>query len=96
VRRSDAEVFLEAGDLVGLESREGVGETGGAGEEDDEGEQETAERRRHRVVVVDALRLRAQLPAKCPHSNCLFGLTQPGLKQVRSLVKFSPPVTSVH
>jgi hypothetical protein len=27
-----------------------VSETGEAGEEDDEGEQETAERRRHRVV----------------------------------------------
>jgi len=73
VRRSDAEVVLEAGDLVGLESREGVGETGEAGEEDDEGEQETAERRRHRVGVVDALRLRAELPAKCPRSHCLFG-----------------------
>jgi hypothetical protein len=27
VRHSDAEAFLEAGDLVGLESRERVGET---------------------------------------------------------------------
>lgn len=61
MRSSDAEVFLEAGDLVRLESREGVGETGEAGEDDDEGEKETAERRRHRVV--DAQR---------PHSEQSF------------------------
>lgn len=71
VRRSDAEVFLEAGDLVGLESREGVGETGEAGEEHDEGEQEAA-RRRRRHRVVDALRCDCELSFQRSVLHCLF------------------------
>ena len=51
VRRADAEVLLEAGDLVGLELGEGVGGAGETGEEGDDGEQEAAvAERRHRVL----------------------------------------------
>jgi len=52
VRGADAEVLLEAGDLVGLELGEGVGGAGETGEEEDDGEQEAAVGRWRRGAIV--------------------------------------------